>query len=82
MKLVNRILTGVALVLSGVLIGYLLCAIRVLKTCPELYEIKPASWFAGILICGACMSFALAVCYLLKGILKRRVQKDDNVPAE
>jgi len=42
---------------------------------PELYAMRSAPWYTGILLHGACLGAAIFVCAIIKFFVKRKMRK-------
>ena len=67
-KVLNLIMGGAI----GIFVGYALLQIRDYKTNPQIYMFNSAPWYTGILVYGAMTLGVLALCAVVKWILKYR----------
>lgn len=82
MKKANQILNTIMGAFVGVFIGHGIYVIWNFKTRPELYAMQSAPWYTSILVYGAFTLAVLAVCILLKVVLKHCTKKADSIPTE
>lgn len=66
----NQIINGIMGAFIGVFIGHGIYVFWEYKTYPELYAMQSAPWYTGILVYGAFTVVVLAVCVMIKMILK------------
>ena len=75
MKRLNAILNTVMGAFTGVFIGHCIFKLWDHKARPELYAMQSAPWYTSILVYGAATLVVLAVCLLIKLVLKRHEKK-------
>lgn len=60
---------------AGAFIGHGAYVVWDYRAHPGLYAMGSAPWYTGILVCGVCTAAALALCVILKLILRRRAER-------
>jgi len=74
----NQIINGIRGAFIGVFIGHGIFVFWEYKTRPELYAMQSAPWYTSILVYGAFTIVVLAVCMIIKVILKYLARKSDR----
>ncbi len=69
------VLNGIMGAFTGVFLGHGILVFWRFKTRPELYAMQSAPWYTSILLYGAFTAVVLAVCLLIKMILRYYVKK-------
>lgn len=82
MKKAERILNTVMGAFVGIFIGHGLYVIWDFKTHPGSYAMQSAPWYTGIIVYGVFTLVVLAVCFLLKAILRYFAKKAERKPPE
>ncbi len=75
MKKLNYILNIIIGAFMGVFIGHGGYVVWNFKTCPELYAMQSAPWYTSILLYGAFTIVVLAICTILKVVLRYYAKK-------
>ena len=75
LKRINQLLTIIMGSACGVFIGYGIYVYWHYRKYPGLYETYSAPWYTGILLYGAILLLVLAVCFVLKLIVRKRMKK-------
>lgn len=78
MKKINRILSIIMGTSAGLFVVHSAFIMWNFKTRPELYAMQSAPWYTGILLYGVLTLSVLAVCLLLKGILRLLKKRQSN----
>ena len=72
---IHQILNAVMFTFTGVFVGYGIYEYWHYRTYPKLYAMQSAPWYTGILLDGAVTLILLALCFLLKLLVKKKMQK-------
>jgi len=78
MKKANQILNNIMGTFTGVFIGHSIYTFWKFRTHPEMYAIHSAPWYTSILVYGVFTLAVLAVCGLIKLILRYYEKKRRN----
>ena len=82
MKKLNTILNTFMGAIVGVFIGHGGFVVWNFKTHPKLYAMQSAPWYTSILVYGIFTIVVLAVCIVLKVILKHYAKKSNGKSTE
>lgn len=75
LKRISQLLNIIMGTFCGVFIGYGIYVYWHYRKYPGLYQTNSAPWYTGILLYGAILLIVLAVCLVLKWIVRKRIKK-------
>lgn len=71
----NQVLNFLMGVFVGFFVSYAVYVYRDYRLQPELYAAQSAPWYTGVLLYGLITALLVAVCFLVKRILRGKMQK-------
>lgn len=74
-KRISRLLNIIMGASAGVFIGHGIYVYNHYRKYPALYAMQSAPWYTGILVYGAVTLIVLAVCFILKMAIRKKINR-------